>query len=78
MNLFVLAILILILYLMIGVIVQRVLLKFTKLHPIDVSAISTLWILFLPVWSFLSILKFIYNKFIILIDKYLDRFGDKK
>lgn len=78
MNLYVLAILILILYLMIGVIVQRVLLKFTKLPPIDVSAISTLWILFLPIWSFLSILKFIYNNFIILIDNYLDRFGDKK
>ena len=78
MNLFVLAILILILYLMIGVIVQRALLKFTKLHHSDISAISILWLLFLPVWSFLSILKFIYNKFIILIDKYLDRFGDKK
>ncbi len=78
MNPFVLAILISISYLMIGIIVQLVLLKFTKLHPSDIFAVSILWVLFLPVWSFLSILKVIYNKFIILIDNYLDRFGDKK
>ena len=78
MNLFVFAILALISYLMIGVIVQRALLKFTKLQPGDISAISILWVLFLPVWGIISILKFIYNKFIILIDNYLDRFGDKK
>lgn len=78
MNLFVLAILVLISYLMIGVIVQRALLKFTKLHPSDISAISILWVLFLPVWGVISIFKFVYNKLIVLIDNYLDRFGDKK
>lgn len=77
MNPFVLAIAILVSYLMISIIVQRILFKFTGIHKSDVSAISILWIAILPIWGSIFILRYVYNNFVKIIDKYLERFGGK-
>lgn len=71
-------ILLLITYVFIGLIVNRILVKFTKIYSADITIITIFWLISLPL-IFVSIATTRGIDHIIKgIDKYLDRFGNKK
>ena len=62
----------------IGLIINRILTKFSKIHPTDIVITSYIWIVALPVmFIYISVVRGA-NHIIKGIDKYLDRFGTKK
>ena len=70
--------LIIIAYLFISLIVNRILVKFTKLYPADITFITIFWLVALPVIFMYSAITRCVDHIISGIDKYLDRFGKKK
>lgn len=62
----------------IGLIINRILTKFSKTHPTDIAITSYIWIIALPVmFTYMAVVKGV-SHIIKGIDKYLDRFGTKK
>lgn len=70
--------LIVISYLFISLIVNRILVKFTKLYPSDITLITIFWLIALPIIFTYSAITRGVDHIIKGIDKYLDRFGTKK
>ena len=70
--------LIVISYLFISLIVNRILVKFTKLYPSDITFITIFWLIALPIIFTYSAITRGVDHIIKGIDKYLDRFGTKK
>lgn len=70
--------LIVISYLFISLTVNRILVKFTKLYPSDITLITIFWLIALPIIFTYSAITRGVDHIIKGIDKYLDRFGTKK
>lgn len=75
---FYIILLIIIAYFFISLIVNRILVKFTKLYPSDITFITIFWLVALPVIFMYSAITRGVDHIISGIDKYLDRFGKKK
>ena len=75
---FYIILLIIIAYLFISLIVNIILVKFTKLYPADIPFITIFWLIALPVIFMYSAITRSVDHIIHGIDKYLDRFGKKK